>query len=139
MHEKQLNPVKHILIVDDDSQICGSLSKVLLAEGYYVESATDAHEAIKKFIVGKPDLVLLDLNLPDGGGWEMFGAFTAVNPCLPVMIITGRQHQAELAMQIGVGAFMEKPLDVPLLLETIADLIAEEPQAHLQRLMGANR
>jgi DNA-binding response OmpR family regulator len=81
-------------------------------------------------------LLLLDLNLPSRSGWDAFERFTALNPLLPVIIITGRDRQYELAEGAGVGALMEKPLDVPLLLKTIADLIAEPAELRLKRLTG---
>lgn len=130
---------KQILIVDDDSQICESLRKVLGAEGYDVVLAADAHEFVSKFVERRPDLVLLDLNLPGSSGWDVFGSLTSFDPFLPVIIITGRQNQLRFATEAGVGAFMEKPLDVPLLLKTIAGLIAEEPETHLRRLAGRDQ
>jgi DNA-binding response OmpR family regulator len=83
--------------------------------------------------------VLLDINLPGNGGWEVFGALTASNPFLPIIIITGRENQQDLATLAGVGALMEKPLNLPLLLKTITELIAEESETHLQRLAGHRR
>lgn len=127
---------KRILIVDDDSSICESLCKVLGSEGYEAESTVNAHDSIKKFSERRPDLVLLDLNLPGRSGWDVFGALTSSDPFLPIIIVTGRQNQAQFAMDAGVGALMEKPLDVPLLLKIIAELIAEDPEAHLRRLAG---
>jgi len=128
---------KRILIVDDDSQICESLRKVLESEGYDVELAADGHKCLDKFIERRPDLVLLDLNLPDRSGWDIFGALSSLDPFLPVLMITGRRDQSGFAKEAGAGALMEKPLDVPLLLKAIATLIAQDPEVHLGRLVGA--
>ena len=127
---------KKILVVDDDPQIRESLCKVLRAEGYEVVLAADGRDGIGKFNTERIDLALLDLNLPDNSGWDTFGTLTSINPFVPIIIITGRQNQYEMATAAGVGALMEKPLDVIFLLLTISELLAEPPETHIERLAG---
>jgi|APCry1669189204_1035204.scaffolds.fasta_scaffold30801_1 CheY-like chemotaxis protein len=127
---------KRILIVDDDLQIRESLRKLLRAEGYEVVLATSGQEGFDKFDQENTDLLLLDLNLPGCSGWDVFGTITSLNPFLPIIIITGRDNQRELAAGAGVGALMEKPLDVPVLLQTITGLLAESAEKRLRRLVG---
>jgi DNA-binding response OmpR family regulator len=127
---------KRILVVDDDPQILESLCKVLRAEGYEVVLAGDGREGIEKFSTERIDLVLLDLNLPDNSGWDTFGTLSSLNPFSPIIIITGRQNQYEMATSAGVGALMEKPLDVAFLLLTISELLAEPPETRIKRLAG---
>lgn len=127
---------RRVLVVDDDSSIRESLRKVLQTEGYEVALAGNGREAIDKFNQERIDLVLLDLNLPVNSGWDTFGTLTAIDPLLPIIIITGRQNQSRLAAAAGISALMEKPLNVPLLLQTIAGLLAEEPMTRLKRLVG---
>ena len=130
---------RKILVVDDDSQIRESLRKVLLAEGYAVMLAADGREVMDKFGAERIDLLILDLNLPVTSGWDIFGTLTSLNPFLPIVIITGRQNQEELAAEAGVAALMQKPLDVPRLLQIIAELFAEPAEKHLKRLAGLDR
>lgn len=125
---------KKILVLDDDPQVRESLRKVLRAEGYEVALAANAQEGIEKFSAERMDLLLLDLNLPDHSGWDVFGTLTSLNPFVPIVIITGRHEQYELAAGAGVGALIEKPLNVPRLLETVKKLLAEPPVVHLKRL-----
>jgi CheY-like chemotaxis protein len=127
---------KRILIVDDDPEIRASLRKVLGAEGYQVVLAADGREAIEKFNRERIDLVLLDLNLPVNSGWDTFGTLTAIDPLLPIIIITGRQNQSEFAAAAGISALVEKPFNVPSLLQTIGELLAEAPEMRLKRLVG---
>jgi DNA-binding response OmpR family regulator len=127
---------KKILLVDDDMQIRKSLHKVLCAEGYDVILAANGQEGIRQFCADRFDLLLLDVSLPDMSGWEVFGTLTSINPFLPIIIITGKDEQHDLAVLGGVGALIEKPLDVPRLLETVRELLAESPEVHLQRLAG---
>jgi DNA-binding response OmpR family regulator len=125
-----------ILVVDDDPQIRESLRKVLSAEGYEVALAADGQEGIEQFSTERIDLLLLDLNLPGNSGWDLFGTLTYLNPVLPIIIITGRQNQQQLAAGAGVGALMQKPLDVPRLVQTITELLAESAETRLKRLVG---
>jgi len=127
---------KRILVVDDDPQIRESLGKVLRAEGYEVVLAADGQQGIENFNAERIDLLLLDLNMPVKNGWDTFERLTSLNPLLPIIIITGQRNQYELAAAAGVGALIEKPFDVLLLFQTMKELLAEPPEAHLKRLTG---
>jgi DNA-binding response OmpR family regulator len=127
---------KTILVVDDDEQIRESLCKVLRSEGYEVVLAADGQEGIDKFDPEHIDLLLLDLNLPRKGGWDIFERITSINSLLPIIIITGRENQYDMAAAAGAGALMEKPLDVPFLLQTITELLTEPPETRIERLAG---
>jgi DNA-binding response OmpR family regulator len=82
------------------------------------------------------DLVLLDLNMPGPSGWDTFEHLTSRDPLVAVIIITARSQQLFTAVNAGVGALLEKPLNIPKLLKTIRDLLAESPEARLARLAG---
>ncbi len=127
------------MILDDDKQIRQSLLKFLQAEGYEVVLAADGQEGLDHFDPSNIDLLLLDLMLPRKSGWDVFERVTSLNPLLPIIIMTGKDKQRELAAAAGVGALMEKPLDVPLLLKTITDLLAEPAESRLKRLAGVER
>jgi two-component system, OmpR family, KDP operon response regulator KdpE len=124
---------RKVLVVDDESSIREALSKVLCTEGYEVVSAANGQEAIEKFGQEKIDLLLLDLGLPVKDGWDTLAWLAHVNPLLPIIIITGRYAQRELAEAAGVDALMEKPLDVPRLLQTIRELMEEPMELRAQR------
>ncbi len=130
---------KNVLIVDDDSSVRKSISRVLKDAGYEVSQARDEQEAMTQFDSKQIDLVLLDLGLPNRSGWDMFEGFTSRNPTLPIIIITGRAGQFEIAMAAGVGALMEKPLDAAQLLQTMHDLLIETEEARLRRMCGYTR
>ena len=127
------------MVLDDDEQIRQSLQKLLKAEGYEVVLAGEGAEALGELGRNKIDLLLLDLNLPNQSGWDVFERVTSNNPLLPIIIITGRTKQSEFAVAAGVGALMQKPLDVPLLLKTISELLLEPPEKRLKRLVGVEQ
>jgi two-component system, OmpR family, copper resistance phosphate regulon response regulator CusR len=125
---------KKILLVDDESSILEALGKVLGAESYEVLLAEDGQDALEKLVAAPVDLVLLDLGLPVKDGWAILECLARFNPALPVIIITGRSEQKSLAQKAGAAALMEKPLDVPLLLQTIRELLCEPVESRLRRL-----
>jgi two-component system response regulator HydG len=129
--------MKHkILLVDDDPGVRRMLLRVLEEEGYAVVPAANGIEALELAASRMPDLVLLDLNLPLQNGWDTFERLTTENPLLPVIIITARPNQIFPALAAGAGALMEKPLDLPKLLRTIRDLLAEPAASQLARMAG---
>jgi DNA-binding response OmpR family regulator len=77
---------------------------------------------------------LLDLNMPDQDGWEAFDLMADRRPYVPVIVITARPHQYQSAVDYGIDALMEKPLNLPLLLTTITDLLAESKGDRARRL-----
>lgn len=127
---------RKVLLVDDERSIRDSLSKVLRKEGYEVLLAENGQQAVERLAHERLDLLLLDLGLPVQDGWATLGWLTHVNPLLPVVIITGRWKQGELAAAAGADVLMEKPLDVPVLFEIIRELIAEPREARARRLHG---
>ena len=114
-----------ILLADDDEEVLAALSGALASEGYDVIVAKNGREAIEHFQQGHVDIALLDLNMPVKGGWEAFERLTTIHPLLQVIVITARPDQYPLAVAAGVAALMEKPLDLPLLLQTIDELLFE--------------
>jgi DNA-binding response OmpR family regulator len=124
---------KRILLVDDERSIRESLSKILRAENYEVVLAENGQEAIEKHGAERIDLLILDLNMPVKNGWAALEWLVEINPLLPVVIITGRSNQHALAETAGADALMEKPLDVPLLLQRIRDLLTEPMENRARR------
>jgi len=124
----------HVLIADDDSLVRGSLAAVLESEGYVVDEACDGNEAVDRAIKNKPDLVLLDLNMPNADGWTAFNRLDRITPLLPVIIITARPNQYKEAVRVGVDAFMEKPMNIPILVKAIRNLTNEEENRHVRRI-----
>jgi len=125
-----------VLVVDDDTSVRESLRKVLVDAGYEVALAANDLEALEKFENGDIDLLLLDLGLPIKNGWDAFERITSEAPVLPIIIITGQSNPHDTAVAAGVGAIMEKPLEVTDLLDMMQKLLAEPVEARLLRLCG---
>src|SRR5260221_13869276 len=129
---------KRILLADDDAGVRHMLGRVLESEHYEVVTAGTGREAAARFLDKLPDLVLLDLNMPDQDGWEAFDLMTDRRPFVPVIVITARPQQYQSAVDYGIDALMEKPLNLPLLLATITDLLAESKPDRVRRLTNRN-
>jgi DNA-binding NtrC family response regulator len=120
---------KRILIVDDDSSVRESLQKILTDAGYGVSAAPDGDAAEAEF--GKADLLVLDLNLPIQDGWDVLGRVNSEFPLLPVIVITGLADQLDERTIPGASAFLEKPIEVSQLLETIEHLLSQPPEERI--------
>ena len=125
---------KKILLADDDPGVRTTLRRVLESENYNVITSGTGRETAAKFIQELPDLVLLDLNMPERDGWDVYDLINSTHPLVPVIIITARPHQYDRAADLGVDAIMEKPLELPSLLKTIADFLAESEGERFHRL-----
>jgi CheY-like chemotaxis protein len=128
-----------ILLADDDPSVRTMVGRVLQMEGYDVVPVANGTEAISQFLnKGPPDLVLLDLNMPEKDGWEAWHMMSTLHPAVPVIVITAHPHEYEHADQARIDALMEKPLDLALLLNAIRDLLAEPDRERLVRINAPN-
>jgi DNA-binding response OmpR family regulator len=127
---------KQILVVDDDESVRRTLGWVLAEQGYRVQSAADGKEALALAKRARPDLVVLDLKLPDKSGWDVFGRLVQSRPLLPVVVITSRPNQLFTALAAGVAALLEKPLHIPKLVQTVGHLLRESVEARVARVSG---
>jgi DNA-binding response OmpR family regulator len=111
------------MVVEDEMDVAIVLSKRLIDAGYEVESAPDAIMAMKVCREFKPDLVILDLMLPAGGGLAVLQNLrqNVRTNLIPVLILTGSKDEQlkQTIKAIGVDAYYEKPYDHVELIGTI--------------------
>jgi len=110
-----------ILVVDDEHLIRWSLEQQLRREGYTVVLAETGAEALQKAQAESPDLVLLDVRLPDADGLEILERLRVTNPEAPVIMITahGGVESAVRAMKLGANDYVIKPFDMEELKLTV--------------------
>ena len=110
-----------VLIVDDEKSILQSLEGILSDEGFDVACALSGAEALEKIREVMPDLVLLDIWMPDMDGIETLVKIREINPQIQVVMISGHGtiETAVRATKLGAYDFIEKPLSLEKLLLTI--------------------
>jgi DNA-binding NtrC family response regulator len=112
----------HVLVVDDEADICALIKDILSDEGYEVTSAGDATEARTARQEGKFDLILLDIWMPDTDGISLLREWSDQGDLdCPVVIMSGHGtvDTAVEATRLGAFDFVEKPLSIAKLLRTV--------------------
>src|SRR3954468_3247559 len=118
------------LIVDDDKHILVLLKATLARAGYAIVEAASAREALNAGAIDKPDLILLDLGLPDRDGLELVSLLTA-DPACRLIVISAREEteQKVAALDLGAVDFVTKPFDTDELLARIRAALRPGGQA----------
>jgi CheY-like chemotaxis protein len=116
--------IKNILIIDDEKDLCQLLGYALSSRGYNVESANTKREAISSLKSRSPDLVFLDLKLPDGDGLKLLSCIKKINPSTTVNIISayGTEEVRDEARKLGAYGFIDKPFSEKDILRSIREL-----------------
>ena len=127
---------KQILVVDDNEDIRVMLKKLLERAGYQVVLAEDGQASLTQAKLYHPDLILMDLSLPDIDGWEAVGHLRKMREFRATPIIALTAHvsplEEERAIAVGCTAHIGKPFNTRALLQSIARLLtgAERVSQH---------
>jgi DNA-binding response OmpR family regulator len=103
-----------LLLVEDDERISQPLVRMLQAEGFSVRHVGGGEEALAAVQESTPDLVLLDLSLPDIDGLDVCRRLRAMNPSLPIVMLTARNEEVDVVVGLDAGAddYITKPFRV---------------------------
>jgi DNA-binding response OmpR family regulator len=106
--------VKRILIVEDEPDLVRGLRDALEFEGFEIVSAGEGKEGVKLAREKAPDLVLLDLMLPDMNGFSVCEEIRKTSPLVPVIMLTARSQEADKIRGLDAGAddYVTKPFSV---------------------------
>ena len=125
-----MTPSPQILVADDDDLNREVMEAFLISENYRVHLAHDGQHTLKLTQSNLPDLILLDVNMPDMTGYEVCRVLRQ-NPStvgIPIVIVTGyntAQDRAE-SMAAGANVFLPRPFTATRLLEVVADLLKKK-------------
>jgi DNA-binding response OmpR family regulator len=110
-----------ILVVDDEEDMAKALKVRLKANGYNVVFASDSVEAFTIANKENPDLILLDIMIPGGGGFVVAERLkqSAATHRIPIIFLTGVRGGEERAYRLGASAYVMKPYQPEELMETI--------------------
>jgi two-component system response regulator (stage 0 sporulation protein F) len=106
--------MKKILIVDDEVGIVDEIKEFLTEEGYEVYSADTGKDGIQSIREANPDLLLLDMKLPDMSGLDVLRLCKQISPGTKVIVNTGYvdQKMIDESEQLGHDLFLQKPFDL---------------------------
>jgi CheY-like chemotaxis protein/DNA-binding XRE family transcriptional regulator len=124
--EKMRSEAKKVLVIDDEQEICEMLYTFLIPHNYKVFLAFNGQMGLEYFEQIKPDIVLLDLKMPDIDGIEVLKILRKVSD-VPVVVITGHpQDVSDIHLaDLKIEGYIEKPISLLAVLNTLKFLIGE--------------
>ncbi|MCF6764728.1 response regulator [Thiotrichales bacterium 19S3-7] len=116
-----------ILIVDDEAQIRKFVKMTLKAHDYEVLEAIDATNATRLLVSDKPDLVILDLGLPDQDGIHWLNDMRQWSD-VPVIVLSARDEESQIvkALDLGANDYVTKPFEMPVLMARIRAVLRSQ-------------
>lgn len=129
-HDPRLEDVR-VLIVDDDRDVLESFDAAFKSEGATTVTCMDGNEAVRLCNEGEPDLVVLDMMLPNRSGFLVLEKIKGREDSPAVIMVTaneGRRHQA-LAESLGVDRYLLKPVPLAHLLDLAVELVDARDEA----------
>ncbi len=118
--------VKNILIIEDEPNIIESLSFLLERAGFSVESEQDGANAMARMHSLNPDLIILDVMLPNRSGFDILRDLSALQNAPRILMLTakGQARDRETATEIGVDQFMTKPFANAEIVAAVKEMLA---------------
>lgn len=133
-----------ILVVEDDAAVRRGVADAFSASGYVVHEAADGPRGLEKALSSGPDLVLLDVMLPELGGIEVLAQLRRARPGLPVILLTARGAEEDRVRGLRTGAddYVVKPFSVIELMARVEAVLrrsAERPKQRANQVTIAGR
>jgi two-component system response regulator VicR len=117
-----------IMVVDDEPDIRKLVEKILKKQGHRVVKCGSGLECLERLADEKPDLVILDVMMPELDGWETYRRIIKQNPKQRVLFLTAVTLEAEARERmerLGVPHYLTKPFDPPELVERVNAVLSE--------------
>jgi two-component system, OmpR family, response regulator len=112
----------NILVIDDEPEICLLLRAILAGQGSTSASANSLAEAREILLKESFNVVFVDVNLPDGKGYELIPEIKRLGPDVRVIVISAMDQERKGSMDAGADAFLSKPLYRHTILQSLKDL-----------------
>lgn len=126
-----------ILIVEDEIDLLDLIDFNLTRKGFITAGSLDGRDAIQKLDAFNPDLVVLDLMLPEMNGWEVCKAIKASNSEIPVIMLTAKcmPEDKVIGFETGADDYITKPFEIKELVIRINNLLEKKTQSELSRML----
>lgn len=119
--------MKNILVVDDELEVLEATKKILLKNQYAVMTASAGKEAVALAKVNRPDLILLDIVMPDMDGRDVLVELKKdpATKDIPIIFVTarGEQFERDYGLKLGAHEYISKPCDAVFLLSQVAGIL----------------
>ena len=123
---------KRILYIEDNPENRLLMRRVLMAEGYVVEEASDGNSGLQKAAESPPDLILMDINLPEIDGYEVTARLKQIPNMsgVPIIAVTANvmKGDREKTLAAGCDGYIQKPIDIDLLPSQIESFLKKDKQ-----------
>ncbi|HXG91778.1 MAG TPA: response regulator [Blastocatellia bacterium] len=118
------NQKAKILVIEDDEYSRDALAHLLASEGYNTQSASDGESGLTKAREMRPDVIVLDLNLPGINGKQVIKTIRDDESLkkIPILIVTGEDNEARAAVDLGADGYLTKPVEFDDLIREISEL-----------------
>jgi two-component system chemotaxis response regulator CheY len=119
-----------ILVVDDAAFMRMMIRDILSKEGYLIQEAVNGRDAVDKYEEGRPDLVTLDITMPEMNGLDALRAIKAIDKDARVLMVSamGQQKMIVEALDAGAMDFLVKPFQPTKVLETVKKCLQSPPR-----------
>ena len=117
-------PKELILLISDDAVVAENLRRAAEQTGRSVVRAAGLGETLQTAHMMKPVAVVLDLDLPSHGAWEIADSLLQEAGCPPVILLTGRREQFDVSTAIRAGSLVDKSADLARVLEVVDEALA---------------
>lgn len=111
---------RNVLLVEDDVTLCRIIEKNLTARGSHVVRVASVGEALAAIAVARPDVMLLDIDLPDRTGWDLLRTLETRGIQVPTIVVSGTRVAPERMAHFKPLAYLPKPFPLEALLRLVA-------------------
>jgi DNA-binding response OmpR family regulator len=125
-----------ILLVEDDETLGRIIERNLAARGHIVIRAETAEQALSRVVEDQPDLILLDIMLPDRSGWDILRRLKTYKLAPKVIVVSAVRVSPERLREFKPAAYLPKPFPLEALLRVIDSVGAEEQQSDFDELLA---
>ncbi|WP_308389019.1 response regulator [Acidithiobacillus sp. AMEEHan] len=115
----------NLLLAEDDARNRDMLSRRLQRRGFTVIEAENGHIAVQAVKAHGPQIILMDLAMPEMNGWEAIERIREADQKVPIIVLSAHSlgGERERALTLGAQAYLSKPIDFEQLLESIKELV----------------
>ncbi len=127
------DPYRRVLIVEDEPTLRRVIARNLTGRGLLVRETASAEDALKALATERPDLLLLDINLPDRTGWDVLRELRGRGTEVPTIVVSAVRVSPERLKEFHPLAYLPKPFPIEALLRLVLGGLVPQPEPESER------